>query len=248
MGPILRKLIVLPALGVVLLLAACASEATQPPPTLESISVPKTGSVEMALLGANDPATPVPTPAPSGFVPGDALPAAAAGETAMSPVDETAASGYRELTWEALVPPGFRPEEIMAKYQPELSALQDGDPAAMEIYDQMMAEYNNAPINSELNEVDVRLPGFIAPLEFQDGLITTFLLVPYFGACIHVPPPPNNQTVFVTLAEGNGIIPGDSYYPFWVQGTMLAEGEETEIGTAGYAIADAVVEPYVYGP
>lgn len=248
MRQLLQEMVLFLALGLILLLTACGSGAAEAPPTPEVVDVPKTGSVELALLGAPDPAAPAPTPVPSGFVPGDALPTPVAVEATPPPIGEVDENGYRELTWEALVPIGFRAEDIMSRYQGELGAMQDGDPAAMDVYEQMMDEFNNAPINEDLDQLDIRLPGFIAPLEFKDGLITTFLLVPYFGACIHVPPPPNNQTVFVTLAEGNGIIPGDSYYPFWVQGKMLAEGEETDIGTAGYAIADAVVEPYIYGP
>jgi hypothetical protein len=153
---------------------------------------------------------------------------------------------YREITWEELVPPGYRPEDIMAKYQEELNAFQDGDPAAMDLYQQMQEEFNNAPINSQLNQSNIKLPGFIAPLEYEGELITEFLLVPYFGACIHVPPPPVNQTVYVVLADGEGITPEESFYPVWVHGYMTTEGLNTDIGEAGYRIQDALLAPYEY--
>lgn len=45
-------------------------------------------------------------------------------------------------------------------------------------------------VNKKLDNQDVRIPGFVVPLEGDAKKITAFLLVPYFGACIHVPPPP----------------------------------------------------------
>ena len=49
----------------------------------------------------------------------------------------------------------------------------------------------------------IKIPGFAVPLEGDDGFeyINEFLLVPYFGACIHVPPPPPNQVIHVILDE-----------------------------------------------
>jgi hypothetical protein len=189
------------------------------------------------------------TPAPSGFVPGDALPSLEPYATSTPEIMSSADEGvYQELMWEELVPPGYRPEEIMAKYQDRLNGFADSDPAAMDLYSEMMDEYNNAPINELLDQSSVKLPGFIAPLEYVDGIITEFLLVPYFGACIHVPPPPVNQTVHVTMADGEGIIPADSFYPVWVYGNMTAEGLSTEIGEAGYSITDATFTLYVYEP
>lgn len=187
------------------------------------------------------------TPAPSGFVPGDALPTivpnATPTQTAITTID---GQEYRELTWEELVPPGYRPEDIMAKYQEELSAFQDGDPAAWDLYEQMQEEFNNAPVNSQLNQSNIKLPGFIAPLEYEGELVTEFLLVPYFGACIHVPPPPVNQTVHVTLAEGEGISAEEAFYPVWVHGYMITDGISTDIGEAGYRIEGAMLTSYEY--
>jgi hypothetical protein len=152
--------------------------------------------------------------------------------------------GYWELMWDDLVPADFRPEAIMAKYQDELSQFQDGDPEAMAVYMQMQQEFNNAPVNEELDDKPVKLPGFIAPLEYEGDVITEFLLVPYFGACIHVPPPPVNQTVLITAAEDEGILIEDSFQPVWVYGVLSAEKSTTDLAEAGYFIEDAVIEPY----
>lgn len=153
---------------------------------------------------------------------------------------------YREIGWENLVPTGFSPQEIASKYQDELAQFQDGDPAALELYEQMQEEFNNAPINEELNGARIKIPGFIAPLEYDGDEITEFLLVPYFGACIHVPAPPTNQTVYVKTAEGEGIAGRDAYNPVWVFGVMQTENKETELAQAGYVVEDAVIELYSY--
>jgi hypothetical protein len=154
---------------------------------------------------------------------------------------------YQEIMWDALVPENFTAEAIMAKYADQLAQIQDGSPEAYDLYTQMQAEFNNAPVNETMDGVLVRLPGFIAPLEYTDDLITEFLLVPYFGACIHVPPPPANQTVLVKLSEGQGIKFEDAYYPFWVMGELTATGTTTDLAEAGYYIENALIEPYSDG-
>lgn len=152
---------------------------------------------------------------------------------------------YQEIMWEALVPAEFTSAAIMAKYQEELAQFDDGDPQAMEVYMQMQEEFDNAPVNGEIDGTWVRIPGFIAPLEYsEDNVITQFLLVPYFGACIHVPPPPVNQTIMVQTTEEYGIAVEDSYDPIWVMGRLTTEGASTELAEAGYSIQDAIIEPY----
>ena len=151
---------------------------------------------------------------------------------------------YQEIMWEGLVPSDFSAEVITAKYASELARFADGSPEAMEIFTKMQEEFNNAPVNEMLDESLIRLPGFIAPLDYQDDIITEFLLVPYFGACIHVPPPPVNQTVLVNTSEGQGIKVEDSWNPVWVMGKLTTEETTTELAAAGYYIQDAIVEPY----
>lgn len=154
---------------------------------------------------------------------------------------------YREIMWDGLIPLDFTADSIISKYQDELAKYEDGSSEATELYSKMQDEYNSAPVNEVLNEVEIRLPGFIAPLDYTDDLITEFLLVPYFGACIHVPPPPANQTVLVKTAEGHGIDIKDSNDPIWVMGKIVTEGTTTELAAAGYNIEEAVIEPYELG-
>ena len=102
----------------------------------------------------------------------------------------------------------------------------------------------------ELDGQRVKLPGYLLPLEFDDKKVTEFLLVPWFGACIHTPPPPPNQIVYVTMEEGYGNT--EQFAPVWVWGSMqvksvqkslfLVDGE-SGIDT-GYTLVAEKVTPY----
>ena len=162
------------------------------------------------------------------------------------PAAEQSEATYLELGWPDLVPADFSADAIYAKYQEELSQYQDGDPQAQEVFQKMQEEFNNAPTNDELNGKLVRVPGFITPLDYSSDTVTEFLLVPYFGACIHVPPPPVNQTVFVSTGAEDGIALEDTFAPIWVMGVLATESTTTELAMAGYTITDAKIELYSY--
>ena len=82
--------------------------------------------------------------------------------------------------------------------------------------------------NAELNGMNIRMPGFLLPLEFADKKVIEFLLVPWVGACIHTPPPPANQIVHVKLGKGFDI--GDNIYtPVWVNGVIKTENNNPEL-------------------
>jgi len=87
-------------------------------------------------------------------------------------------------------------------------------------------EQRNAVVET-LDGQHVRMPGYVLPLEFDDEQITEFLLVPFVGACIHVPPPPPNQIVHVFHPEGfenQGL-----FTPVWVEGTIATEASNAEL-------------------
>lgn len=99
-----------------------------------------------------------------------------------------------------------------------------------------------SPVTDAFNGIRVRLPGYVVPLEFQGAGVTTFLLVPYIGACIHVPPPPANQLVLVTTQEPqsfNGL-----FEPVWVTGVFESDSVSTDLADVGYSLAADHVEPY----
>lgn len=81
----------------------------------------------------------------------------------------------------------------------------------------------------------IRLGGYPVPLESDDkGNSTLFFLVPYPGACIHVPPPPPNQLVLVRYPKGIAL--EDIYAPLWVSGTLKVEQISNELADAAYAM------------
>jgi len=157
-----------------------------------------------------------------------------------------AESGFIELSWEELVAPGYDAETILEKYQPLIDKIDHGSDDAIALYEKLEKEFNDAPPNMAMANKRISLPGFIAPLEQVDGMITEFLLVPYFGACIHTPPPPANQTLYVKVARDYAIRNKDSYEPIWVSGELFIDGKTTEIGSAGYQIKDALISKYIY--
>ncbi|GGE35470.1 hypothetical protein GCM10007421_06570 [Halopseudomonas oceani] len=90
---------------------------------------------------------------------------------------------------------------------------------------------------------NLRIGGYPVPLETDDnGRYTSFFLVPYAGACIHVPPPPPNQIILVEYPAGIAI--DDIYQPYWVQGTLRVEQTSNELADASYQLQAARVWLY----
>ena len=88
------------------------------------------------------------------------------------------------------------------------------------------------------------MPGFIIPIDLSTDGVTSFVLVPYVGACLHTPPPPPNQLVFVTTGAP---WPGDNLWDaVWVTGRMQHEIQSTDVAQTGYALAADAMEIYVW--
>ena len=97
----------------------------------------------------------------------------------------------------------------------------------------------------ELDGIQAKLPGFMVPLELAEGgKIKEFLLVPYFGACIHFPPPPPNQVVYVILDEPIEI--ESPWDPIWATGELTTKFRGSDLGSAGYTMAGRSIEEYEY--
>jgi len=155
-----------------------------------------------------------------------------------------AAETAQEISWDDLIPAGYSADALLIKYQDEIAKLEDDSSDAQVIYDKIMQEMDEAPMNESIADKYISLAGFIAPLSQQQGKVTEFLLVPYFGACIHVPPPPVNQTVYIKAAEGQGIPYEEAYMPYSITGKMQLQKNNTDIGNAGYSIVDANIQVY----
>ena len=100
-----------------------------------------------------------------------------------------------------------------------------------------------AKIRVDLDGKVVRIAGFVTPMGFEGSKITEFLLVPFVGACIHVPPPPANQIVYVA-GFGAYRADGGLLYPVWVTGTLRAQPLETGLADVGYRLEGARVTRY----
>ena len=97
-------------------------------------------------------------------------------------------------------------------------------------------------VRKDLNGKTVKIPGFVIPLEGDANSVTEFLLVPYFGACIHVPPPPPNQIIYVKFPKGAPV--QDLWDVVYVIGTLKTQTMNHEIAETGYVLEGSKLEPY----
>jgi hypothetical protein len=192
------------------------------------------------------------------------------------------AEQVRQLSWQDLIPARQKSEDYLAGLTPEqkdllhwlvytLERLPEPGPGTEDIYKevnkvmsviqeagidmrQAMAKRNvsHSAIVEELNGQAVRIPGYLLPLEITDARVTEFLLVPYIGACIHVPPPPPNQIVYVKVVSQKGYKKKRLYDPVWVTGKISVMSTVKELyltdGSAdinvGYVMHANRIEPY----
>ena len=141
------------------------------------------------------------------------------------------AAPSKELFWDELIPKGH------VQIEQQATASHNENAQANWVQPDL-----GAPVVQELNGKMVSIPGIVVPLEGDDELITEFLLVPYFGACIHVPPPPPNQIVHVIIKDG---VPIDSLYDaIVVTGKLSTTGWSGEIAEVGYSMTGIGVAPF----
>ncbi|MCO7638852.1 DUF3299 domain-containing protein [Pseudomonas sp. S 311-6] len=147
----------------------------------------------------------------------------------------------RTLDWPALIPEGA------PVIPPQLAPLHDlsqlSDALSAESAPAARQQAPDAPVVKALDGQQVKLPGYIVPLEVsEEGRTTEFLLVPYYGACIHVPPPPSNQIVHIFSEMGVRI--EDLYQPYWIEGRMQVKASSSELADAGYLMEAEKIYAY----
>ena len=154
------------------------------------------------------------------------------------------AGAPRTIAWDALVPAGWDPFKDFKDIN--FQAMDDGDPRASAMLKKMREAWDNAPVNSALVGQLVRIPGFVVPLEDSKDGLKEFLLVPYFGACVHSPPPPANQIVHVLpKSPAKGLRSMDAV---WISGRLTTGRTDSYMGAAGYRIEAISVAPYTEAP
>ena len=139
-----------------------------------------------------------------------------------------------EITWDDLIPPGVPYSEIVAAGE-----MDETNDIWQPIFDE-----NATKLNPVLDRAYIKMPGYIIPIDQSIDGVTSFVLVPYVGACLHTPPPPANQLVFVTT---NKPWPSDNLWDaVWVTGQMQHELQSTEVAETGYLLKAEEMETYVW--
>jgi hypothetical protein len=165
---------------------------------------------------------------------------------ALAAAGPAAAQTFQEIDWMQLVPKGWDPAKDLQNAQGKggegLAGLSDTDPRAQQMLEELRKIWDNAPTVPEMANRQVKLPGYLVPLDEGKEGLREFLLVPYFGACIHTPPPPSNQIVHARSAKPlKGLRSMDAV---WASGRLLLERSDSGMGVASYALQIERVVPY----
>jgi hypothetical protein len=156
------------------------------------------------------------------------------------PVDDTinSAAGdasVAEITWWELLSAAEQEfwDEELDKYESDPSYISDRTPP-------------EPAVNPDVDGTVVRIPGYVVGIDVDPddfGQASSILFVPYQGACIHVPPPPENQTIFAETSEAVSTNP---FVPYWLTGTLRVESGENELASYSYVVEGARLEEYVW--
>ncbi len=193
------------------------------------------------------------------------------------------AQEVRQITWQDLVPAHLADVDPVAHLTPDqqdlvgwilymLETLPPRTPENEDLYESLdqemplLKQYNidieaimkqtkmiRTALVEELDGQQVRLAGYLLPLEVTENRVLAFLLVPYVGACIHVPPPPPNQIVHVKSDRVKDLKRGGLFDPVWVTGQITAKPMAKDLflidGSAnidiGYTMQADRVEAYL---
>ena len=156
------------------------------------------------------------------------------------------------------------PEEIMALQwedlmsQADLAAILDAPPVSHDGYgwddkfspsspveNAFQRAMQSFDVNPDLLGKRILLPGFIVPITFnEEREVTEFFLVPFFGACIHVPPPPPNQIVHVTYDSGFKL--ESMYDAYYILGELSSQVVRHELADSAYSLNAEHLELYDY--
>ena len=179
-------------------------------------------------------ATLAPASAQNAAVPSILPGAASTKDPVAVPASAAPTSGvFRKITWDDLMPKDWDPLKEFKGLN--MSALSDSDPRANAMLKRLREVW-------DMEGATVRIPGYLVPLEESKAGMTEFLLVPYFGACIHSPPPPSNQIIHVLpKAPAKGLRSMDAV---WISGTLRTVRADTSMGVSSYRMDAVLVVPY----
>lgn len=155
---------------------------------------------------------------------------------------QTAKDQYQKLSWPDLEPDDWDPLKALRDANIDPRKILEGATDESVAMRKMREIWDAAPTRQDLIGKQVRLPGYALPLEVGKRGVREFLLVPYFGACVHSPPPPANQIVHVVLDKPTKRI--RLMDTLWVTGVMSATQTDSHMGMASYRLDAKAVAPY----
>ena len=163
----------------------------------------------------------------------------------------TYANESQTISWDELVPSDWDPNSVFDGYtNDEIADMSDDQ--YYELQERAQELFDAAPTVDELDGRNVKIPGFVLPLEFAGTNVKEFLLVPYFGACVHTPPPPANQIIHGKLETS--FATNEFFEPVWITGELKVARSTQVLGEqgvdlnldieTGYTMSVQKIEPY----
>ena len=163
-----------------------------------------------------------------------------------------ASDDYNEIEWTELMPADdlqalLNPPEFLADIEDgssndRVEALGDLGESG-EQTKRFEEALKSTRVIEAFDQQRIRIPGFIVPLESNEQQqVTQFFIVPYFGACLHLPPPPPNQIIYVEYSDGLEVT--TLYDPYWFEGTLVIDHTQKELGDSAYTLR--LDDAYIY--
>lgn len=151
----------------------------------------------------------------------------------------------------------FLPKEITPENQQYFDELNKALPELKKKgidVDKIIQErrYRNSAVNTELDNQVIKISGYLLPLDLSGNTVTDFLLVPYVGACIHTPPPPQNQIIHAASTTATPYEVNEIFKPVSVTGRLKMKSSSKELflsdGSSdvniGYSLSVEKIEDY----
>ena len=183
-------------------------------------------------------------------------------QSAASAAEASATIEVTTITWEDLMPEGEDEllETLYTEFYNDLQNQYQGNQTTLmqsQEYSNLLSSIPDGSAGDTMDQIGtfnvvedldglaIRIPGYIVPLNFsQSAEYEEFLLVPYFGACLHTPPPPPNQMMFVRAKPAAKV--ASIYEPVWIEGTLKTGEFLSELGNSAYELDMNKIEAYEF--
>ncbi len=150
---------------------------------------------------------------------------------------------YTEVIWDDLIPKKWF-SEVKAQMAAlsKLGFLVDGSEQADAAMQRLRKKWDEAPIETTYLNKPIKIAGYVVALDTNRDRVSELLLVPYFGACIHTPPPPANQIILVKFEKPVKRI--ETMETIWVEGILRDARVDTGMAVTGYTLEAKRTTPY----